>query len=192
MRLKRLTKCLKSVTESDLIKIRKGFEVLFMLPEEAIKKVMDAYYHITGLRCYFVQDETEISSAKEKNFFCKCLKTSSSALRQCDECTFENYTGALKSNKPQKYACHAGLIKWSVPVSLADVKGVIVSEGVITKQQGLEAQDWVNHLAETYNVSRPILLHNYTKVVVMNEDQVEESIELMQDLLKYYKAVIEG
>ena len=67
-----------------------------MLPEEAIQKVMDAYYHITGLRCYFVQDETEISSAKEKNFFCKCLKTSSSALRQCDECTFENYTGALK------------------------------------------------------------------------------------------------
>lgn len=163
-----------------------------MLPEEAIQKVMDAYYHITGLRCYFVQDETEISSAKEKNFFCKCLKTSSSALRQCDECTFENYTGALKSNKPQKYTCHAGLIKWSVPVSFADVKGVIISEGVITKQQGLEAEDWVNHLAETYNVSRSILLHNYTKVVVMNEDQVEESIELMQDLLKYYKAVIEG
>ena len=80
-----------------------------MLPKEAIKKVMDAYYHITGLRCYFVQDETEISSAKEKNFFCKCLKTSSSALRQCDECTFENYTAALKSNEPQKYACHAGL-----------------------------------------------------------------------------------
>lgn len=76
--------------------------------------------------------------------------------------------------------------------SFADVKGVIISEGVITKQQGLEAEDWVNHLAETYNVSRSILLHNYTKVVVMNEDQVEESIELMQDLLKYYKAVIEG
>ncbi|WP_448922583.1 PocR ligand-binding domain-containing protein, partial [Holdemanella biformis] len=98
----------------------------------------------------------------------------------------------LKSNEPQKYACHAGLVKWSVPVSLAGVKGVIVSEGVITKQQGLEAQDWVNHLAETYNVSRPILLHNYTKVAVMNENQVEESIKLMQDLLKYYKAVIEG
>ena len=28
-RLKRLTICLKSVTESDLIKIRKGFEVLY-------------------------------------------------------------------------------------------------------------------------------------------------------------------
>ena len=68
----------------------------------------------------------------------------------------------------------------------------MLQQGVITKQQGLEAEDWVNHLAETYNVSRPILLHNYTKVVVMNEDQVEESIELMQDLLKYYKAVIEG
>ena len=183
---------MKSIIESDLIKIRKGFEVLFMLPKEAIQKVMDAYYHITGLRCYFVQDETEISSAKEKNFFCKCLKTSSSALHQCDECTFENYTGALKSNEPQKYACHAGLVKWSVPVSLAGVKGVIISEGVITKQQSLEAQDWVNHLAETYNVSRPILLHNYTKVAVMNENQVEESIKLMQDLLKYYKAVIEG
>lgn len=163
-----------------------------MLPKEAIKRVMDAYHQITGLRCYFVQDEAEISSAKEKNFFCKCLKTSSSALRQCDECTFENYTGALNSNKVQKYACHAGLVKWSVPVSIEDVKGVIVSEGVITKQQGLEAESWVSHLAETYNVSRPILLHNYTKVVVMNEQQVEESIRLMQDLLKYYIAVIEG
>ena len=39
-----------------------------MLPKEAIKKVMDAYHQITGLRCYFVQDETEISSAKEKNW----------------------------------------------------------------------------------------------------------------------------
>lgn len=163
-----------------------------MLPNEAIKHVMDAYHQITGLRCYFVQDETEISSAKEKNFFCKCLKTSSSALRQCDECTIENYTGALNSNEVQKYACHAGLVKWSVPVSLKDVKGVIVSEGVITKQQSLEAKDWVQHLAETYNVSRPILMHNYTKVVVMNEKQVEKSIQLMQDLLQYYKAVIEG
>ena len=51
-RLKRLIICLKSVTESDLIKIRKGFEVLFMLPEEAIKKVMDAYYHFD---CFFRQ-----------------------------------------------------------------------------------------------------------------------------------------
>ena len=163
-----------------------------MLPEEAIQHVMDAYHNITGLRCYFVQDETQISSAKEKNFFCKCLKTSSSALRQCDECTLENYTGALNSNKVQKYACHAGLVKWSVPVSISNIKGVIVSEGVITKQQSLEADDWVNHLAQTYNVSRPILMHNYTKVVVMNEQQVEESIHLMQNLLQYYKAVIEG
>lgn len=163
-----------------------------MLPEEAIQHVMDAYHNITGLRCYFVQDATEISSAKEKNFFCKCLKTSSSALRQCDECTLENYTGALNSNKVQKYACHAGLVKWSVPVSISNIKGVIVSEGVITKQQSLEADDWVNHLAQTYNVSRPILMHNYTKVVVMNEQQVEESIHLMQNLLQYYKAVIEG
>lgn len=163
-----------------------------MLPEEAIQHVMDAYHNITGLWCYFVQDETEISSAKEKNFFCKCLKTSSSALHQCDECTLENYTGALNSNKVQKYACHAGLVKWSVPVSISNIKGVIVSEGVITKQQSLEADDWVNHLAQTYNVSRPILMHNYTKVVVMNEQQVEESIHLMQNLLQYYKAVIEG
>lgn len=163
-----------------------------MLPEEAIQHVMDAYHNITGLRCYFVQDETEISSAKEKNFFCKCLKTSSSALHQCDECTLENYTGALNSNKVQKYACHAGLVKWSVPVSISNIKGVIVSEGVITKQQSLEADEWVNHLAQTYNVSRPILMHNYTKVVVMNEKQVEESIQLMQNLLQYYKAVIEG
>jgi ligand-binding sensor protein len=163
-----------------------------MLPSEAIIKVMDAYYNVTGLKCYFIQDEMEISTAKEKNFFCKCLKTSSSALKQCEECTIENYTNALKSNKVQKYACHAGLVKWSVPVKFRDLKGVIVSEGVITKQQSLEATEWINHLAETYNVSRPILTQNYAKVTVMTEDQVEESIKLMQDLLGYYKALIEG
>ena len=40
-----------------------------MLPEEAIKKVMDAYYHITGLRCYFVQDETEIAVQRKRISF---------------------------------------------------------------------------------------------------------------------------
>ena len=38
---------------------------------EAIYKAMDAYYDITGLHSYFVQNESDIisASAKEKNFF---------------------------------------------------------------------------------------------------------------------------
>ena len=68
---------------------------------EAIYKAMDAYYDITGLHSYFVQDESDIisASAKEKNFFCKCLKTSTRALKHCDDCTVENYTQALQSMK---------------------------------------------------------------------------------------------
>lgn len=162
-----------------------------MLAENAIQRVMKEYQNITGLRSYFIQDATEISSAKEKNFFCKCLKTSSSALAQCSDCTVNNYNEALESRNVQKYACHAGLIKWSVPVEMKDLSGVIVSEGVITKQQALEAVDWVNHLAETYNVLRPILLQNYNKAVIMTEAQVDESIELLLHLIAYYRTIVE-
>lgn len=79
---------------------------------QAIDKVIEAYYGITGLHSYFIQSKNDITdSAKERNFFCKCLKTSASALKQCDECTVENYTMALESKKVQTYSCHAGLVK---------------------------------------------------------------------------------
>ncbi len=159
---------------------------------EAIYKAMDAYHEITGLHSYFVQDETDIvsASAKEKNFFCKCLKTSSSALKHCDECTVENYTQALQSMKVQTYSCHAGLVKWSVPVEVKGLTGVIISEGVISKQQIKESEDWISYLSEKYNVSKSILLENYHQVKQMTEEQVDRSIQLLKDILAYYASII--
>lgn len=170
-----------------------NIEVSHMNAMDAINKAMNAYNEITGLHSYFVQNEADIvsASAKEKNFFCKCLKTSTSALKHCDECTVENYTQALQSNKVQTYSCHAGLVKWSVPVNIKGLKGVIISEGVISKQQVEESQDWISYLSEKYNVSKSILLENYNQVVQMTEEQVDRTIQLFQDILSYYASTVD-
>ena len=146
----------------------------------------------TGLHSYFIQSKNDITdSAKERNFFCKCLKTSASALKQCDECTVENYTMALESKKVQTYSCHAGLVKWSVPVRINEVTGVIISEGVISKRQVEESEDWINYLAEKYNVSKTILMKNYSNVREMTEEQVDQAIALFgKALLRYYKTEV--
>lgn len=158
---------------------------------QAIDKVIEAYYDITGLHSYFIQSKNDITdSAKERNFFCKCLKTSASALKQCDECTVENYTMALESKKVQTYSCHAGLVKWSVPVRINEVTGVIISEGVISKRQVEESEDWINYLAEKYNVSKTILMKNYSNVREMTEEQVDQVIALLESLVAYYKTEV--
>lgn len=159
--------------------------------KEAIAAIGHSYTEITGLCCYFVQDEIEISSAKEKNFFCKCLKTSQSALEHCEECTLENYKQALNSNKVQTYSCHAGLVKWSVPVVMKDVKGVIISEGVISKRQIEESNTWIEYLSKKYNIDANVLLKIYNQVKQMTEEQVNQSIHLLEALIDYYRTQID-
>ena len=68
-----------------------------MNAKEAIITALKEYRAITGLRSYLIEDEDDINSAAEKNYFCKCLKTSAAALRHCEECTSENYRNALQS-----------------------------------------------------------------------------------------------
>lgn len=69
-----------------------------------------------------------------------------------------------------------------------DVQGVIISEGVISSQQAKESQSWIQYLSETYNVSRSILLENYKSVRVMTEQEVDESIQLLEAIVAYEKA----
>lgn len=69
-----------------------------------------------------------------------------------------------------------------------DVQGVIISEGVISSQQVKESQSWIQYLSETYNVSRSILLENYKSVRVMTEQEVDESIHLLEAIVAYEKA----
>lgn len=158
---------------------------------EAMAAVQKKYYDITGLRGYFVQDENEINGAKEKNFFCKCLKTSASALRQCEQCTMENYAQGLRADEVQMYSCHAGIVKWAVPIHMKDVEGVFVSEGVITQKQMEDSESWINYLSEKYNVSRSILLENYHEIRKMTEPEVQNCIDLIKVLIKYYATLVD-
>lgn len=89
------------------------------------------------------------------------------------------------------YSCHAGLVKWSVPVEFPDAKGVIVSEGVISSQQVADKNQWIDYLVEKYNLPRNILMENYEHIVEMTEKQVDDSVKLLCALLEYYRTLCE-
>ena len=160
--------------------------------KDAIVKAMQEYRQITGLRSYLIQDVDDINSAAERNYFCKCLKTSARALKHCEECTMENYRSALSEKKVSMYSCHAGLVKWSMPIRCNAFSGVVISEGVITKQQVKDAETWVHYLSEHYNVRKDVLQDNYQVIKEMTEEEVNISIKLLKDLIDYQLAMLDA
>lgn len=157
-----------------------------METKDVVKRVLEDYQKITGLRSYVVFDKAAIQSASEKNYFCKCLKLSSKALAKCEECTEETYVNAISINKECIYSCHAGLIKWAVPVNHHDFHCVIVSEGILAKKQWEEADMWAAYLSSEYHVSKELMLETFKSNKTMNEDQMMSSIQLLKDLLRYH------
>lgn len=154
--------------------------------KQVVLKALEDYKRITGLRGYALFDNTEIQSASERSFFCKCLKLSSKALRKCDECMDETYSNARTINHECIYSCHAGLIKWALPINHASFHCVIISEGILAKKQREEAASWAKYLAKEYDLNEQMLLRNYGHVMTMNEDQMHASIELLKSLIAYY------
>lgn len=154
--------------------------------EELVKCAMEDYRRITGLRSYVIYDNTVIQSASEKNYFCKCLKQSSKAMQECERCTQENYDNARTIEKESIYSCHAGLIKWAVPVSVKDFHCVVISEGILSSKQIEDAEAWVEYLSKTYQLEHGRLLENFKVIKTMNEEQMNTSIQLLKDLISYY------
>lgn len=101
----------------------------------------------------------------------------------------ENYRSALNEEKVCMYSCHAGLVKWSMPIRHGDFHGVVISEGVITKQQVEDSEKWVLYLSERYNVRKDVLLDNYKVIKEMTEEEVNISIKLLKDLIDYHIAM---
>ncbi len=163
-----------------------------MEKKDIVKRVLKDYQSITGLRSYAVYEHTVVQSASEKNYFCKCLKSSSKALKKCEECTEETYNNARNIEHECIYSCHAGLIKWAVPVKQGDFRCVIVSEGVLAEKQKEEADKWVSYLSEEYRLNADMLLKNFKVIKTMNEEQMNASIELLKDLLSYHFAMEEN
>lgn len=153
-----------------------------------LKKVMDDYQRITGLRSYLVLDGEDIESASERNYFCKCLKVSSRALKKCDECTVETYSNAREINKECIYSCHAGLIKWAVPINYQDFHCVIVSEGILSQKQKDECDTWVSYLSKQYDLNKEKLKENFEIIATMDQAQMDASIELLNNLIVYHIA----
>lgn len=162
-----------------------------MEKKEVIKLALKDYQRITGLRSYVVYDHTVIQSASEKNYFCKCLKSSSKALTECEACTQETYEHAKSIDHECVYSCHAGLIKWAVPVKRGDFHCVIVSEGVLAKKQMEEADKWAKYLSQEYQLDEDMLLKNFKIIQTMDENQMNASIELLKNLLTYHFALAE-
>lgn len=168
---------------------RKNEGIDIMEPKQIVKKALEDYQRLTGLRSYIVYDNIEVQSASEKNYFCKCLKISTKALKMCEECSKETYSNARQINKECVYSCHAGLIKWAVPVNEGDFHCVIVSEGILAQKQVEEAEKWAKYLADEYDLNEQMLLRNFKIIQTMDEGQMNASIELLKNLLAYQFAI---
>lgn len=157
-----------------------------MEPKEIIKKALDDYHRITGLRSYVIDDETEVQSASEKNYFCKCLKISGKALKMCEQCNYENYNDARTLDDVRTYSCHARLIKWAFPVHRDDFHCVIMSEGILGQKQFEEANSWAKDLANIFELNEEMLLRNFKAIQTMDESQMNASMSLLKELIAYY------
>lgn len=160
-----------------------------MTIQEALKQAMEDYRVLTGLRSYLLLDNKEIQSASERNYFCKCLKLSSQALKKCEECTSEYFNEARKAKKECIYSCHAGLIKWAVPVHCDDFHCVIISEGILAQRQKEDAEQWATYLNKEFDLSKDMLKRNIEIVTTMNEEQMDASIKLLKDLVDYHLSI---
>lgn len=160
-----------------------------MMIQEALKQAMEDYRKLTGLRSYLLLDNKEIQSASERNYFCKCLKVSSQALKKCEECTSEYFNEARQAKKECIYSCHAGLIKWAVPVNCDDFHCVIISEGILAERQVEDAEQWAEYLSREYSLPKDMIKHNFEIVATMNEGQMNASIKLLKDLIDYHLAI---
>ena len=103
--------------------------------KSCILKALYDYYRMTGLRSYIVMDDADINSSSERNYFCKCLKTSTKALHECEACTLEVFNEVKNATKEITYCCHAGLIKWAVPVNDGENRCVVMAEGIVSSKQ---------------------------------------------------------
>lgn len=153
---------------------------------EAVDTALREYQHITGLRGYIIKNADDLDSASERNYFCKCLKTSNKALALCKECAAENFQEAISKAEENIYCCHAGLIKWTLPVRMGHQKCVIVMEGVLSKKQLEESGEWAKYLEKTYHVDANLMERTLKFVQVMDGPKLDAGIALMKHLLTYY------
>lgn len=160
-----------------------------MEAKQILQNVLNDYHQITRLRSYVVYNPEDIRGSSEKNYFCKCLKLSGKALTKCERCISEVFAEATDESKECVYSCHAGLIKWAVPVQHGMEHCVIVSEGILAQKQMEEAEQWSRYLSHEYNLQEDMILRNFKVIQTMNEKQMRASIELLKDLIEYHFAM---
>lgn len=155
--------------------------------KEILDRVIEDYRKITGLRSYMVLSKDDLNSASEKNYFCKCLKTSSKAVKLCEQCAVEALDIIAEKKNAYSYSCHAGVIKVAVPVLVdSQMKAAIVVEGILNRKQLEESDKWTEYLNQEYNVSPSIVKNTFEAITVLNEKELAASIQLLKDLINYH------
>lgn len=152
-----------------------------------LEKAINDYKKITGLRSYLIFSKEDLNSAAERNYFCKCLKISSKAMAQCENCAVDAFDNILNTKKEYIYSCHAGVIKFAIPVLIQDeVKAIIVAEGILNKKQLEESDKWVKYLSEQYDVAAATIKNTFEVITVFNEKELKASVRLLKDLVDYH------
>lgn len=155
--------------------------------KKSIRNAMNDYQKITGLRSYMVLSKEDLNSPSEKNYFCKCLKISSKAVKLCEECAAEAIDIIVKTKKEYIYSCHAGIIKVATPVIVQDkIVSIVVVEGILNSKQLESSDQWAHYLSNEYDVSASIIKRTFETVTVMNEAELHASIKLLHDLIDYH------
>lgn len=154
---------------------------------KSIQNAMNDYQKITGLRSYMVLNKEDLNSPSEKNYFCKCLKISTKAVKLCEECAAEAIDIILKTKKEYIYSCHAGIIKVAIPVVVnGEIVSIVIVEGILNSKQLESSDQWAQYLSNEYDVSASIMKKTFETVTVMNERELNASIKLLHDLIDYH------
>lgn len=145
---------------------------------EKFEEIMDTWAKSTGLATVAVgADGKYISECYNFTDFCiKLTRGSEEGCRRCEKCDREG-NGV--------YYCHAGLMDFGMPITLADgtTLGSVIGGQVLPQPPD---DDKFREVARELNIDEEEYIEALHKVVVKSRDEIEAAARLLGDVINMY------
>lgn len=142
------------------------------------ESIMKDWAKSTGLATVAVgADGKYISDCYNFTDFCiKLTRGCAEGKRRCEKCDQEG-TGV--------YACHAGLVDFSIPITLTDgtVLGSVIGGQVLPENPN---EDAFRRTARELGVNEELYINALKKVSVKTKDEIESSARLLGDVINMF------
>lgn len=142
------------------------------------ESIMNNWAKSTGLATVAVgADGKYISECYNFTDFCiKLTRGSKEGCRRCEKCDQEG-TGV--------YSCHAGLIDFGIPITLADgtVLGSVIGGQVLPEEPD---DDKFRAVARELDINEDIYINALHKVTIKTREQIEASANLLGDVINMF------